>query len=93
MRVFLAILLVISAYVVIYYRLLVRHYYEKQHNVQESTFGVIFSLPPYNALPEKGKKYAQRYWVAMVVMVGAVLLLAGSSDFTMWRQPGSGTTG
>ena len=93
MRGFLAAVLVISAYVVIYYRLLVRHYYEKFHNVRESTFGAIFSFPPYKALPDKGKKYARRYWVAMAVLVGAVVVLAATSDFAVWRQFGSASVG
>lgn len=90
MRTFFALVLVASAYVVIYYRLLVRHFYEKQHHLKESTFGAIFSFPPYKALPEPGRKYARRYWVAVGVMVGAVIVLTVLADFPAWQPSGQG---
>jgi hypothetical protein len=90
MRGFLAGVLVVSAYVVIYYRLLVRHYYEKQFGVKESNFGAIFSFPPYRALPDAGKKYARRYWIAVSIMVSCVVTLAVMTDFSVWRHISSG---
>jgi uncharacterized membrane protein HdeD (DUF308 family) len=76
LRTVLGILLVVNGYVLIYYRLLVRHFYEEQQGVKESTFGALFSFPPYQRLPELGKKYARRYWVAIALLV--TLLLASA---------------
>jgi hypothetical protein len=44
--------------------------------VKEGTFGALFSFPPYQRLPEPGKKYARRYWLALALLVG--LLLVGA---------------
>lgn len=90
MRILLSTLLVVSAYVVVYYRLLVRHYYEKHLGVRESTFGALFSFPPYRVLPEAGKKYARRYWGATALMVGCVVVLAVMTDFSAWRTLATG---
>jgi uncharacterized membrane protein HdeD (DUF308 family) len=76
LRTVLGVLLVVNGYVLIYYRLLVRHFYEEQQGVKESTFGALFSFPPYQRLPELGKKYARRYWVAIALLV--TLLLASA---------------
>jgi len=84
-RAVLAVVLVVSAYVVIYYRLLVRYHYEKQYNVKESTFGAIFSFPPYKNLGEPAQKYVRRYWIAVGIMVGAVIWLTSIGDFSFGR--------
>ncbi len=86
MRTFLGILLVFTGYVVIYYRLLVRHFYEQQYQVKESTFGTLFSFPPYGRLDELGRKYAKRYWIAVGVLVAILLTLALISDFAPWKM-------
>jgi len=85
MRTVLAAVLVVSAYVVIYYRLLVRYYYQKQFNVKESTFGAIFSFPPYKNMGEPAQKYVRRYWIAVGIMVGAVIWLTTTGDFSFGR--------
>lgn len=85
MRNALGVILVVSGYVVIYYRLLVRHFYQQQFNVRESTFAAIFSFPPYGRLDELGKKYARRYWVAIAVLVGCLLALAYVSEFSAFK--------
>ncbi|MDH3309861.1 MAG: hypothetical protein OEN49_06585 [Gammaproteobacteria bacterium] len=90
MRALLGALLVVSAYVVIYYRLLVKHFYEKHLGVRESTFGALFSFPPYRVLPEAGKKYARRYWVATAFMVSCVVALTWLTDFSAWRNLDAG---
>lgn len=82
MRILLAIALLAVGYAIVYYRLLVKFYYEKQHGVRESNFGALFSFPPYGALPEKGRKYARRYWVAVGLLVLCVMVLAWVSDFS-----------
>jgi len=81
----LGVILVVSGYVVIYYRLLVRHFYQQQFNVRESTFAAIFSFPPYGRLDELGKKYARRYWVAIAVLVICLLALAYVSEFSAFK--------
>lgn len=85
MRTFIGILLVMSGYVVIYYRLLVRHFYQQQYNVKETTFGALFSFPPYRRLDALGQKYARRYWVAVALMVSCLIALAVITDFGVWR--------
>lgn len=86
MREALAIVMIISGYVVIYYRLMVRHYYEQHNNLKESTFGALFSLPPPGKrLSENGQKYAKRYWIAVLVLITSVVLLALLTDFSAWR--------
>jgi len=82
----LGVLLVVSGYIVIYYRLLVRHFFQQQHQVKETTFAALFSLPPYSRLDELGKKYARRYWVAVTAMIICLLGLAYISDFSVWKQ-------
>jgi ABC-type branched-subunit amino acid transport system permease subunit len=80
LRTVLGILLVVNGYVLIYYRLLVRHFYQEQQGVKESTFGALFSFPPYQRLPELGKKYARRYWVTLALLVIVLLVSAFVKD-------------
>jgi len=54
---------------------MVRYYYERQYNVKEKALGVIFSLPPWARLDEKGRQYAKRYWIAVIVMISIVVYL------------------
>lgn len=91
MSTFLLILLIVTGYVVIYYRLLVRYFYEQQYQVKESTLGAIFSFPPYGRLDELGRKYARRYWVAVAVQLVCLLALAAVSDFTALKLLAGGT--
>ena len=91
MRTTLGILMVIAGYVVVYYRLLVRHFYEQQYNVKESTFGALFSLPPYGRLDALGKKYARRYWVAVAILVACLGIFALLTDLSgAGRLPAAG---
>lgn len=85
MRTLLGIIVVADAYVIVYYRLLVRFYYEQQHGVKEGTFGALFSFPPYGRLDTLGRKYARRYWIAVAVLVICLLALAAVSDFAFWK--------
>lgn len=86
MRLFMGVLLIASTYVVVYYRLMVRHFYEKKRGRRESTFAALFSFPPYRSLPESGKKYARRYWIAMGFLIGCILATAFLTDFSAWRN-------
>jgi hypothetical protein len=91
MRTTLGILTVVAGYVVVYYRLLVRHFYEQQYNVKESTFGALFSFPPYSRLDTLGKKYARRYWIAVAMLVVCLGVFAVVSDYSAsGRLPGAG---
>lgn len=82
MQTAIGILLIASVYALIYYRLLVRHYYEKTTRKKESTFGAVFSFPPYRILPVEGRKYAKRYWLTLMIMVACVSAAAALMDFT-----------
>lgn len=86
MRTLIAIIVVVDVYVIVYYRLLVRFYYEQERGVKEGTFGALFSFPPYARLPEKGKTYARRYWVAVGVLTACVAVLAVFADFSFLRD-------
>lgn len=76
LRTMLGILLVVNGYVLIYYRLLVKHFYEEQIGAKESVFGALFSFPPYGRLSEPGKKYARRYWITLALLTIILLLIA-----------------
>jgi len=89
LRTVLGILLVLNGYVLIYYRLMVRHFYEEQHGVKESTFGALFSFPPYGQLPEAGKKYARRYWWALILIVVWLVAAALSKEGPVWPSSDS----
>lgn len=71
-----------DVYVLVYYRLLVKHHYEQAHGVREGTFWTLLSFPPYARLPVAGRKYARRYWVALALLVGCAAALALSADFS-----------
>jgi len=72
----------LDVYVLVYYRLLVKHHYQKAHGVNEGTFWILLCFPPYARLPVAGRKYAHRYWVALGVLVGCVIALAMTADFS-----------
>jgi uncharacterized membrane protein HdeD (DUF308 family) len=80
LRTVLGLFLVVNGYVLIYYRLLVRHFYQEQYGVKESTFGALFSFPPYQRLSELGRKYARRYWVTLALLVIVLLVSAFVKD-------------
>lgn len=84
LRTVLGILLIVNGYVLVYYRLLVRHFYQEQYGVKESTFGALFSFPPYQRLSELGKKYARRYWVALALLMLVLLVSAFVKDGAVW---------
>jgi hypothetical protein len=84
LRAVLGILLVVNSYVLIYYRLLVKHYYEEQHGVKENTFGALFSFPPYRRLSEPGRKYARRYWVALLLLTLMLLAIVLNKEGSVW---------
>lgn len=86
MRTLLGILVVIVVYVIVYYRLMVKYYYEREHGVRESIFGALFSFPPYSLLPDKGRIYARRYWVAVAALLAIIAILVAITDFSRFAQ-------
>ncbi|WP_126456983.1 hypothetical protein [Sulfuriflexus mobilis] len=82
METILAIIILLDAYAIIFYRLMVKHYYEKENNTKESNFGAIFSLPPHSKLSDKGKHYSKRYWLAIGVLAICIALLIPGRDFS-----------
>jgi hypothetical protein len=72
----------LDVYVLIYYRLLIKHHYQRAHGVNEGTFWILLCLPPYARLPAAGKKYVHRYWVALGILIGCVIALAMTADFS-----------
>lgn len=88
LRAVLGILLVVNVYVLIYYRLLVKHFYQEQHGVKESTFGALFSFPPYRRLSVPGRKYAQRYWIALFLLITVLLASALMKEGSIWPTLG-----
>jgi len=72
----------VDAYVLVYYRLMVKHHYEQAQGVREGTFWTLLSFPPYARLPDAGRKYARRYWIAFALLAGCVTALALSADFS-----------
>lgn len=82
METLLAIVLIIDVYVVIYYRLMVKHLYEQEHKVKETAFGAIFSLPPHSRLSATAKQYSRRYWIALGLLVMCIALLATTRNLS-----------
>lgn len=82
METVLGVIIVIDAYAIIYYRLLVKYYYEKENKVKESALGAILSFPPHRKLPTNGKRYAKRYWIAISVLIICIIILLPGRDFS-----------
>ncbi len=86
MEALLGFIIMIDAYVIIYYRLMVKFYYQNENNKMESNFSAIFSFPPHSKLSEKGKHYSKRYWIAMAVLLVSIALLIPGRDFSVLRD-------
>jgi len=80
MDIVLYIILFLNAYVIIYFRLNIKHYYEKENKLAESNFGALFSFPPYSKLSVRGKIYFRRYWTAIILMFGIIFALVAMRD-------------
>lgn len=86
LRTLIGTILFVDAYIIIYYRLMVRHHYENTTGRRESTFGALFSLPPYAALSPGARRYVHRYWAAIGVLLVCMAILAATSDLsTLFR--------
>ncbi len=85
MRNFLGLTMIFLVYIIVYYRLLVRHDYETTQDRKETAFGAIFSFPPYKLLSNKGKQYAKKYWIALSVIIACVSYLAISTNYQVMQ--------
>lgn len=86
METLLAIIIMLDAYAIIFYRLMIKYYYEKENNVKESNFAAIFSLPPHSKLSETGKRYSRRYWIAVAILLASITLLIPGRDFSVLKN-------
>lgn len=82
MEMLLVIMVIVDLYALLFYRLMCRHYYEKEQGVKESAFAAIFSLPPYKLLPVNARKYHKRYWIALGLMMLIIVILVQTRDFS-----------
>ena len=82
MEAIIVVLIIADLYALLFYRLMCRHFYEKEQGVKESAFAAIFSLPPYKLLPERARKYHKRYWIALALMMLMIVILVQTRDFS-----------
>jgi len=80
MRTVIGIALVGSLYIMIYYRLFIRHYHQKASGEKEPSFWSVFSIPSYRGLQQSEQKYIRRYWYAVSIMLICIALLVASSN-------------
>lgn len=86
MRNLFGILLILSGYVLIFYRLMIKHHYETYNQIKESTLGTIFSFPPHRLLPQVARKYLLRYWISFAILLVCLLTVALLTDFSSWQR-------
>ena len=80
MEIGIALVLLVDAYLLVYYRLMAKFYHEKTTGVSQSGMAAIFSIPPYRSLPVAARKYVHRYWCTVAVMGACVAALFAISD-------------
>lgn len=80
MRIVAALLLIFSVYLAVYYRLMANFYATQQSGIKKSAFVVLCSFPPYRHLPDKGKKYARRYWISLLILFVCLMLVTFLPD-------------
>lgn len=83
----LGILLLISVYVLVYFRLMVRFHHAKMNEKKEKSFLAVLTVPPYRNLNDKGKHYARRWWYTLLFMALIIGVLAIRIDFGRAPQP------
>ncbi len=86
METLLGVIMIIDVYVIVYYRLMVKHYYQQEKNTRETAFAAIFSLPPHSQLSTTGKQFSRRYWFALIVLFGCILILVSTRDLSRLVQ-------
>ena len=80
MKATIALVLLVDAYLIVYYRLMAKFYQEKITGSSQSGMAAIFSIPGYRGLPVVARKYVRRYWWAIAVMGACVAALFVVSD-------------
>ncbi len=80
MRNLIGLIIVVDAYVIVYYRLILRYHTEQATGRKESAFGALFSLPPRRVIPEQCRKYLRCYWIAISVLLLCVVYLAFNTE-------------
>jgi hypothetical protein len=73
--------LIAGVYALVYYRLLVRHFLEKDEGCRESQFAALLSPPPFKITSPRARKYAKRYYVALAVLLLCFAVVAWRADF------------
>lgn len=81
MDIAIGIVIVLDVYAIVYYRLLVRHFLKADGGIQETTFGALLTPPPWRDLSLLGRKYAKRYYGAVVVLVLCLAVTAATRPF------------
>ena len=87
MRTAFALLLILSVYLAVYYRLMANLYAEKQPTVKQNMLRILCSLPPYHHLPDKGQKYARRYWITLLILFVSLMLVTFLPDSITVKPP------
>jgi hypothetical protein len=72
--------LIADIYVLVYYRLLVRHFLAEDEGVKETGFALL-SLPPFKINSLLARKYAKRYYAALAVLALCFAAIAWRTDF------------
>ncbi len=85
---FIGAVLIADVYALVYYRLLVRHFLEKDEGFNETQFAALFSPPPFKIASPLARKYAKRYYAALVVFALCLAAIAWRSDFKLLAPAG-----
>ncbi len=74
-------ILIADVYALIYYRLLVRHFLEQDDGVKEAGFFALLAPPPFKIASVLARKYAKRYYAALVVLLLCFAAIAWTTEF------------
>lgn len=77
-----------DVYALVYYRLLVRHFLERDEGVKETQFAALLSPPPFKIASALARKYAKRYYAALAVLAACLAAIAWRSDFRLLAPAG-----
>jgi hypothetical protein len=80
--------LIADVYALVYYRLLVRHFLEQDGGVKETGFLVLLVPPPLKIASPLARKYAWRFYAALVVLLACFAAVAWRSDLKIMAPAG-----
>ncbi len=80
--------LIADVYALVYYRLLVRHFLERDESYKETQFAALLSPPPFKIASPLARKYAKRYYAALAVLALCLAAIAWKSDFKLLAPAG-----